>query len=383
MPTTGGLWFRRRLYGSARRPTKSCRSAFDAGRTANWGDPPPSTACRCFHCRVDLTLEKLSGVLEQADYRVRAGSHAVARVWPTGFDILDLNLSGGFRSGELVLVGGPQGLGKTTWAMQVARNVARSGRSVVIFSYEHDLQTLLIRLVALEAGLLGGAEAPTINRIRLSFECADGLTGSLSERLGETEGGAKALEVVQEYADRLVMHRSSGAKTDLDAIRAAVDKVEAETGQLPMVVVDYLQKVAVPGVQEESERITTVVEGLKDLALDRDVPILAVVAADKEGIQVGKRLRVNNLRGSSALAYEADTVLLLNDKYDVVARHHLVYNVGNVERFKHWAVLTIEKHRNGQAGIDMEFFKRFEQSRFDTEGRIVAEQLTDERVFVE
>ena len=45
--------------------------------------------------------------------------------------------------------------------------------------------------------------------------------------------------------------------------------------------------------------------------------------------------------------------------------------------------LTIEKHRNGQAGIDMEFFKRFEQSRFDTEGRIVAEQLTDERVFVE
>ena len=125
------------------------------------------------------------------------------------------------------------------------------------------------------------------------------------------------------------------------------------------------------------------VEGLKDLALEQDVPILAVVAADKEGLQSGKRLRVNNLRGSSALAYEADTVLLLNDKYDVVARHHLVYNVGNVERFKHWAVLTVETHRNGAAGVDMEFLKRFEQSRFDTEGRIVAEQLTDERVFVE
>ena len=332
---------------------------------------------------MDLSLEKLSGVLEQADYRVRAGSHSENRVWQTGFDILDLNLSGGFRSGELVLVGGPQGLGKTTWVLQVARNVARAGRSVLFFSFEHDMQTLLIRLVGLEAGLLGGAEAPTLNRIRMSFECADGLTGSLHDRLADTDGGAKALEVVREYADRLVLHRSTGSKTTLEAITEAIDKVGDETGQLPLVVVDYLQKVAVPGQPDETERITRVVEGLKDLALDHDVPILAVVAADKEGIQTGKRLRVNNLRGSSALAYEADTVLLLNDKYDVVARHHLVYNVGNVERFKHWAVLTIEKHRNGKAGIDMEFLKRFEQSRFDTEGRIVAEQLTDERVFVE
>jgi len=56
---------------------------------------------------VDLSLETLTGVLEQADYRVRAGSHAAARVWPTGFDILDVNLNGGFRSGELILLGGP------------------------------------------------------------------------------------------------------------------------------------------------------------------------------------------------------------------------------------------------------------------------------------
>ena len=209
------------------------------------------------------------------------------------------------------------------------------------------------------------------------------MVGLAPARLADTDGGAKALEVVQEYADRLVMQRSTGTKTDLNAIEEAIERVHQDTGQLPMVIVDYLQKVACPGVPDETERITRVVEGLKDLALEQDVPILAVVAADKEGLQSGKRLRVNNLRGSSALAYEADTVLLLNDKYDVVARHHLVYNVGNVERFKHWAVLTIEKHRNGQAGIDMEFFKRFEQSRFDTEGRIVAEQLTDERVFVE
>ncbi|HET7387866.1 MAG TPA: DnaB-like helicase C-terminal domain-containing protein [Nocardioidaceae bacterium] len=322
-------------------------------------------------------------MLEQADYRVKAGSHAAARVWPTGFEMLDINLSGGVRSGELILLGGPQGLGKTTWALQVARNVARSGRSVLFFSYEHDLPTLLIRLVAMEAGLLGVSEPPTINRIRATFEAADGLTGSLSERLGHTDGGAKALAVVQEYADRLTMHRSTGNATSLEVIADAIGAVGEESGQPPLVVVDYLQKVHVPGATDDSERITTVVEGMKDLALDHDVPILAIVASDKEGLNAGKRMRVNNLRGSSALAYEADTVLLLNNKYDVVARHHLVYNIGNAERFRHWAILTIEKNRSGRVGIDIEFQKRFEQARFETEGRAVAEQLVDERVFVD
>ena len=124
-------------------------------------------------------------------------------------------------------------------------------------------------------------------------------------------------------------------------------------------------------------------EGLKDLALDHNVPILAVVASDKEGLVAGKRMRVNNMRGSSALAYEADTVLLLNDKYDVVARHHLMYNTTNVEKFRGWAVLSVEKNRNGRSGVDLEFPKRFDQGRFDTAGRLVVEQLVDERVFVE
>ena len=101
------------------------------------------------------------------------------------------------------------------------------------------------------------------------------------------------------------------------------------------------------------------------------------------GIADGTRLRTQNLRGASALAYEADTVLMLNNKFDVVARHHLVYDSGNVERFRHWAVLTVEKNRSGLTGVDMEFPKRFEQSRFETRGQLVREKLVDERVFIE
>lgn len=333
---------------------------------------------------MDLQLESLSSVLEQADGRLRAGSHAAARVWPTGFDALDKNLGNGFRSGELILLGGPQGLGKTTWALQVARNVARSGRSVIFFSFEHDPQTLLMRLVALEVGEAGGIEAAGTSRVRESFEATSGPSGSLAERLSDVVGGAAAMVRVKEYSDRLMLHRSTGSTTSVDVIREAVDEARKTTGQLPLVVVDYLQKVKVPdGSQVEEERVTRVVEGLKDLALEVDIPVVAVVAADKQGLSAGKRLRVNNLRGSSALAYEADTVLILNNKYDVVARHHLVYNIGSAERFRHWVVLSIEKNRNGRDQIDLEFKKRFDQSRFENDGQQVVEQLVDERVFVE
>ena len=111
--------------------------------------------------------------------------------------------------------------------------------------------------------------------------------------------------------------------------------------------------------------------------------MLAVVAADKAGLAQLGRLRIYHLRGSSALAYEADVVLMVNDKYDVVARHHLVYDVGNAERFRAHVVLTIEKNRSGLDKIDLEFRKVFEQGRFDTDGNIVAEQLMDERVYTE
>jgi replicative DNA helicase len=151
-----------------------------------------------------------------------------------------------------------------------------------------------------------------------------------------------------------------------------------------MVVVDYLQKVKLDGGSDvEAERVTVVVEGLKDLALDAKVPVLAIVAADKEGLETGKRLRAQHLRGSTALAYEADVLLVLAHKYQIIARHHLVFDSGAAERWKDWAVVSVEKNRNGRDGIDLEFRKRFDQSRYEQDGSMVAEKLVDERLYVE
>jgi replicative DNA helicase len=324
----------------------------------------------------------LAGVLDEANSALRGGRSAAPRVWPTGFDPLDAYLGGGLRAGELTLVGGPQGLGKTTWALQVMRNMASAGASVAYFSFEHDQQTLLERLICIESGERDGVEGLKLRQVRQALE-ATGVKGDLAARLAKSAGGADAVKAVAEWAELVGLHRSNGATTSIDVISRFVEQSSKEGGT-PVVVVDYLQKVAVPKSElPEAERVTLVVEGLKDIALQFSVPVVAIVAADREGISAGKRLRVHHLRGSSALAYEPDVVLILNDKFDVVARHHLVYDVGNAERFRDFAVLSVEKNRTGLDRIDLEFRKRFEQGRFDTVGKPVAEQLIDERVFVE
>jgi replicative DNA helicase len=336
-----------------------------------------------FHGGVTDELQSLSQVMRDADTLLAAGRRATAWAWPTGFPLLDTYLGGGIRAGELCLLGGPQGLGKTTFALQIARNVARSGGACAVMSYEHDATTLMERLVALEAGELLGVEGVPLRKVREALEDLAVSSGSMEDRLSLTVGGAEAVGEVRTYAERLLLHRSLGSVTDLDAVRDAVNAAVERTGRRPLVVVDYLQKVFVPGIAAEEERVTVVVEGLKDLALDLEVPVLAIVAADKEGLAPGRRVRVHHLRGSSALAYEADIVLMLNDKYDIVARHHLLYDPSNADRYRQYVVLSVEKNRSGLDRIDLQLRKRFDQARYETDASAVDEQLLDDRVFTE
>ncbi|MFZ0324568.1 MAG: DnaB-like helicase C-terminal domain-containing protein [Actinomycetes bacterium] len=329
-------------------------------------------------------LQSLGEVLADAERQLGRGVSAAARVTPIGFQPLDGYLGGGLRAGELSLLGGPQGLGKTTMALQMLRNVVAAGGVGIYFSFEHDAATVLERFIGIESGARDGVEGIPIRRVRDAMENAEGRAVSLAERMANLPGGVEALQAVEAYAPRLFVHRSSGSLTDVRSIRTVIEQAQATVGVADLVVIDYLQKIPVLlSVASEDDRITQVTEGLKDLALDMEVPVLAVVAADKDGITSGRRMRVYHLRGAAALAYEADVVLVLNDKYDVVARHHLVFDVGNAERFRNFAVVTIEKNRTGLDRIELEFRKRFEQGRFETEGQPVNEQLVDERVFVE
>lgn len=310
-----------------------------------------------------------------------SGRNAAGRVWKTGFGGLDPAIGGGFRAGSLILLAGPQGLGKSTFAMQIARNIAAAGRPIVYFSYEHDPEELTQKLIAMEAGEVDESDQVRLTHIRGVFD--DLWVSSLEHRLQSVPGGPAALDRVSAYAESLHLHRSTGTRTGLDEIQAIATSVRESTGVSPFVVVDYLQKVKTsPGLDDE-ERSTQIVEGLKDLAIDLGAPILAIAAADKGALGAGQRMRAGHLRGSSALAYEADILMVLNNKFDIVARHHLTYDLSNAERFRDYAVLTLEKNRFGRDGVVLQYRTRFDQARFSPEGSEVKEQLIDDRVFRE
>jgi replicative DNA helicase len=327
-------------------------------------------------------LQSVHSVLSETDDRLKAGQAAGAKLWLSGFSALDKAMSGGFRSGELVLLGGSQGTGKTTFALQVMRNLTATGHSAVYFCFDHDHHTLIERLIAMEAAEVAGPIGVPLKSVREAFEARHRREPTMEGRLADTEGGVEAVQELREYGRRLLLHRSKSSDTDVEAIRKVVMQIREDTGQTPFVVVDSLQKVHFdsPTMLSEDDRVTFVVETLKDLTLELSIPVLAIVAG---GPTTGKRMRVQDLRGSSSIVVPADVVLILNEKFDVVARHHLVYNLASAERFRNWVVMTIEKNRNGVDKVNLEFQKAFKQGRFDPDGGRVEEELVDDRIFVE
>lgn len=355
-------------------------------RARSQGGPAVSGTGRvvtCWNSKVEQKLNALVTVLEHVDQRL-LHPQAETLVWDTGFGVLNDALGGGLRAGGLHMLAGSQGEGKTTFALQVARQAAYLGHPVVFFSFELEAESLLHKMVAAEAIGLNRESTLTVQHTRSVFEGTDGQSGGLPERLNRFPGGLDALARVNEYASRLMVHRSTTTHTNLAVINQIVTDVAALHGKPPLVVVDYLQKVRPARFIEDPEAsVTAVVEGFKDLAIDHQCPVLAISSSEIEGLQPGHRLRARHMKGSASIAYEADVVLVLANKADVVARHHLMYGANNGDHFREWSVLTIEKNRSGRTGADLEFRKDFLHGRFVPEGTMVAEDLVDERVFVE
>ena len=327
-------------------------------------------------------------VLAGLDEDLRSGEGKAFMPIATGFQALDHTLGGGVRAGDLVLVGGSPGVGKTIVTLQWARNIAVAGGTVIYACYEHEESALLGRLLALELGDLphtGDTYDTELDSLRLGIqEIAAGGQRSLSDVLQSEGMISRAYEHIQSYGHRLWLVRASSAHTTVDRIEQLVRERLDDSSDGPLVLfVDYLQKVAMhPEPPVESEKITRTTEALKDMALGYKIPIVCVVAADKEGLQ-SRRLRLHHLRGSSALMYECDVAVILNDKFNTVSKVHLSFDPVRAETFRDYVVFTIEKNRGGPNLLDLEFKKDFLHFRFEPEGGMVAEKLVDERVYSE
>ena len=150
-----------------------------------------------------------------------------------------------------------------------------------------------------------------------------------------------------------------------------------------MLFVDYLQKVASSREsRDETDKTLHIAEGLKDLALNTGIGVVATVAVDRAGL-AARRLGLHHLRGSSALSYEADVIITMNEKWECVSKLHFAYDPGKVAGFRSQVIVTVDKNRGGPALVDLEFTKDFASYRFEPRGGYVTERLIDDRVYIE
>jgi replicative DNA helicase len=178
--------------------------------------------------------------------------------------------------------------------------------------------------------------------------------------------------------------KASGDTSTLDDVRRWVNEEAARAPGRLLVVVDYLQKIPIDWstLQPETEVTTHLTQGLKELAMTLGIQVVAIAASDRPGLKA-KRMRLYDLRGSSALQYEADIGLILNNKYAILSREHMVYNISQADAMRGWVVFSVEKNRAGRNAVDMEYQLDAAHFRMISKGDFVRERLVDEKVVLE
>lgn len=307
-----------------------------------------------------------------ASVHVGVRSHVLA----LGLEPLDRVLGGGLRLHDLLIMAGRPGVGKTIAALQMARNIALGGNTSVFACYEHDPNTLLARLLAMEIGSL---DAPLTNWYRM-----DGVRNLLDDivagdiALSSTSADPimrAALSRLQEYAHRLHFVRAAPSETGIEELRGVLDRIE----ERPTVLfVDYLQKVR-PHLETSThlEHVSRVTAGLKEIALGSQCAVVAISAVGASGL-LRRRAHLAHLDGAVAVGYDADVMILLNDKRSIVAKNRIANTLEQSDSFRHRVVFTVEKNRGGIAPVNVEFVKEFERFRFLPVGGYVNEQLIED-----
>ena len=269
-------------------------------------------------CSLDIKSigELLPKVLEDIEARRNRDSHVTGI--STGFHVLD-QLTGGLHKGDLIILAARPAMGKTILAMNIAEHAAIVGKiPVVIFSMEMSKQQLA------ERSLVSIAKIDA-NKVK---------TGNLdSDHISKIADSVAYLSDAKIYID-------DRASMDIAEIRAVCRRIKRDHG-LALIVVDYLTLMAGDG-ENETVRIGNISRGLKLLARDLDVPVIAVSQLNRAlESRNDKRPAMADLRQSGAIEQDADLVLFIyRDE---------VYN--KESRQRGLAEIIIGKHRHGALGV--------------------------------
>src|SRR5487761_2466626 len=187
-------------------------------------------------------------VLVDLNDRVASGNLAEYQAVPLGFTPLDKTIGNGIRPGELLLIGGAQGTGKTTMALQMARNVASGGQANVLYiCFEHEEHYLLNRMIAMESALAhlphktGAIKIQDVRKEILGSWLEEGSVGA---QLANNPRLRPSLDRIARYGQNLFLMRGTQTASTVDNVRQLIRQHKELSGDRRLlVIVDYLQKV--------------------------------------------------------------------------------------------------------------------------------------------
>jgi replicative DNA helicase len=244
----------------------------------------------------------------------------------TGFTDLDNKLSG-FQKSDLIILAARPSMGKTSLALDIARQAAVNHNVPVgIFSLEMSSQQLVDRMLAAQSN---------VDAWKLR-------TGKLS-RQNDFEAIRESLDKL----DKAPIYIDDQPGNNILKMRSIARRLKNEVG-LGLIVVDYLQLMVPTQTKNDNvvQQVTEISRSLKNLARELDVPVLALSQLSRAIEQRGGRPRLSDLRDSGSIEQDADVVMFIHreDKYKEESEKTNV------------AEILIEKHRNGETGRIELFF---------------------------
>jgi len=268
--------------------------------------------------------EELAAAFERIE-KLHAGGSRIRGV-PTGFDALDTILSG-LQKSELIILGARPSVGKTSLVLDMARHAGLSGFKVGIFSLEMSREQIIDRVIS------AASQVPLWHI----------LTGRIeNDEFPMIQNGLDKLSTVKIFID-------DSPSLGVLQMRSMARRLQMEHG-LDLLIVDYLQLIR-PRTSSDNmvQQVTEISRGLKALARELKVPVLAVSQLSRGVEQRGGMPRLSDLRESGSIEQDADVVMFLYRKDRDPNASYGQDDEGTTQ-------VIVAKHRNGALGtVDLKF----------------------------
>ena len=251
----------------------------------------------------------------------------------SGYPALD-NMTTGFHEEELIILAARPAVGKTAFALNVAQNIGtKLGLTVAIFSLEMGAESLVDRMLA-----------------------AEGVINSRSIRTGQlTDEEWQKLMIAQSNLARASIYIDDTPGIRITEIRSRARKLAQETGNLGLVLIDYLQLITGNGRESRQQEVSEISRQLKILAKELKVPVIALSQLSRSIEQrQDKKPMLSDLRESGSIEQDADIVAFLHrEDY-----YHNGEEEGGIPN--NTVEVIIEKNRSGARGsVELMFQKEY------------------------